>query len=352
MKNLLVLILSLVIFFNPLQQIFAEENSNQIISDDSSSVNIKDTATNEISFNNIWKEYKYMIIGGAVFIGVCVKILYDKKNNDKEQIISGKSSDNFENNDAYFYFKQGNERFDKKEYDKAIDDFTKAIELNPNDADYYFCRGLAWQYKKEYDKAIADYSKVIEFKPNMNDIYHFRGYVWQAKADYLSMKNSHKIPLYEYDKALADYTKAIEFNPDDFDNYDGRGLIWLNKKEFDKAIADYNKAIELNPNETSGYWGLANLYATSSNENYRNGKMAIEYALKACSISQSSDNLDALAAAYATSGLFEKAIETQTKAIKIRTKDINISNEMDEFIKAESLKRLELYKQKKIYIDY
>jgi len=49
--------------------------------------------------------------------------------------------------------------------DKAIADYTKAIELNPKLAGAYLNRGLTWAQKGELDKAIADYTKAIELNP-------------------------------------------------------------------------------------------------------------------------------------------------------------------------------------------
>ena len=38
------------------------------------------------------------------------------------------------------------------DYDKAIDDYTKTIELNPDDADAYYSRGNAYRKSEQYDK--------------------------------------------------------------------------------------------------------------------------------------------------------------------------------------------------------
>jgi tetratricopeptide (TPR) repeat protein len=51
------------------------------------------------------------------------------------------------------------------QYDKAISDYTKAIELNPKHADTYYSRGLAYNKMGQYDKAISDYTKAIELNP-------------------------------------------------------------------------------------------------------------------------------------------------------------------------------------------
>ena len=42
------------------------------------------------------------------------------------------------------------------EYDKAIDDFTKTIELNPDSAGAYNNRGNAYSNLEQYDKVLKD----------------------------------------------------------------------------------------------------------------------------------------------------------------------------------------------------
>ena len=166
-------------------------------------------------------------------------------------------------NDAY-YSNRGYAWFEKEDYDRAITDYKKAIELNPKNAEYndtlkramskkaeqvaakkekdatvYNKRGIAWYEKKNYDKAIADFTKAIELNPRDDVLYHNRGNAWYRKGN--------------YDKAIANYTKAIELNPKDDDYYNMRGIAWYEKKNYDKAIADFTKAIDLNPKEGAYY---------------------------------------------------------------------------------------------------
>ena len=47
------------------------------------------------------------------------------------------------------------------EYDRAIQDFTEVIRLNPNDAAVYYLRGIAYMLKSEYDRARSDFNKAL-----------------------------------------------------------------------------------------------------------------------------------------------------------------------------------------------
>ena len=66
----------------------------------------------------------------------------------------------------------------------AIDDYTKAIELNPNYAEAYFNRGNVYSYRnnylKSYSQAIADYTQAINLNPNFASAYQGRGLCYKA----------------------------------------------------------------------------------------------------------------------------------------------------------------------------
>ena len=49
-------------------------------------------------------------------------------------------------------------------YDEAIAEFTRAIEIGPDDAWTYHARGLSFAAKGELDQAIRDYTKAIELR--------------------------------------------------------------------------------------------------------------------------------------------------------------------------------------------
>jgi len=103
-------------------------------------------------------------------------------------------------------------------------------------ANEHFERASNYAKNEQYDKAIEEYSKCIEIDPIYSNAYHNRGNIYNIKG--------------YYDNAIADYTKAIEINPKDADHYCGRGGVYYNKNEYDKAIADSTKALELNPQHT------------------------------------------------------------------------------------------------------
>jgi Flp pilus assembly protein TadD len=127
---------------------------------------------------------------------------------------------------------RGNSKLDKGDFDGAIVDYSKAVELKADFASAYSNRGIAKADKGDFDGAIADYAKAIELRPDFADAYNNRGIAKQSKGD--------------FDGAIADYSKAIQFGPADADAYNNRGIAKADKGDFDGAIADSTRAIQLN----------------------------------------------------------------------------------------------------------
>ena len=120
-------------------------------------------------------------------------------------------------------------------YDAAITDFSKAIEISDkHDYIAYNGRGMAYTFLKQYDAAISDFSKAIEINPEDASIYSNRG------NTYLSLK--------QYDNALADLNKSIEIDPKFSSAYVNRGYLYEDLGETEKASADFAKAKELGYN--------------------------------------------------------------------------------------------------------
>ena len=78
------------------------------------------------------------------------------------------------------------------DYQQAVDDLTKSIELKPNYAEAYGERGKAYNNLGDYQQAIKDCTKAIELKPDYADAYYYRGFSWAKLNDFGLSSNDYK----------------------------------------------------------------------------------------------------------------------------------------------------------------
>ncbi len=134
----------------------------------------------------------------------------------------------------------------EKNPSKAMELYSKIIDIAPNIAEAYNNRGNIRKDMNDPDGALQDYNKAIELDPNYAIAYNNRGNLRDDMKD--------------LDGALQDYNKAIELNPNDAIAYNNRGNLRDDMNDLDGALQDYNKAIELNPNYAMAFNNRADLY--------------------------------------------------------------------------------------------
>ena len=215
----------------------------------------------------------------------------------------------------------------KKVYDKALADYEEAIRLDPKYPDPRINRRNVWFALKAWDKLIADCDNAIQQSPKDAALFNWRGVGWESKK--------------EYDKALADYEEAIRLDPKYQLPRSNRRDVWGKRGEYDKVVADLEAMLAEGTPTAETYISFAWLRATCPDEKYRIGKKAVEFATKACELSEWKDStyIGTLAAAYAEAGEFDKALEYLDKAESI-----------DATIHAEILRDMRnAFKEKKPY---
>lgn len=107
-------------------------------------------------------------------------------------------------------------------------------ELNKEDADDYHRIADDYFMKKQYQKAIAQYTLATNLNPKDALAYYQMGVSYEM----MNAANS--------DKAIAAYTSAIRLNDKDVLSYYRRGSIKYELKKYAEAVPDYNKVIAIN----------------------------------------------------------------------------------------------------------
>jgi tetratricopeptide (TPR) repeat protein len=141
------------------------------------------------------------------------------------------------------YFWRGRVHQDLEDYEKAVVDFSRAIELNPADAFNFQSRGVNYAYLKDYAAAIADYTGALELMPD--------------NAGHLYLRAQAYFEWGKYAEAIVDYSRAIELTPDHKNYYEIRGFAHHRLGQYQQALADFQRCVELQPTNTLCYYWRA-----------------------------------------------------------------------------------------------
>jgi tetratricopeptide (TPR) repeat protein len=185
----------------------------------------------------------------------------------------------------------------------ALADFNRAIHLNPGLAVAFRNRGELLAAIGRTDEAIADYTMALSQLPQDTELLTMRGESYHRLGD--------------YENAMADLSQAIEVSPHDAAALAQRGNVQAELGEFQRAIADFQRALAADTNSAEAHRSLAWLLATCPDERFRNPRQALAAAEAAAKLAAPGDPfvLDALAAANANAGRFERAVHIQQEAI-------------------------------------
>ena len=185
----------------------------------------------------------------------------------------------------------------------ALAAFDRTIELNRGYANAYFNRAELLYQQRNYEAAIRDYTAAIKLSPEDAGMYNSRGHALYR--------------VERFGEALGDYGEALRLDPKNAAVLINRGDVFTDLGRYSEAARDYQTAIAINPQQARGFKAAAWLMATCPDEHYRNEKLAIEAAKRAIELDGGGDyrDLETLAAAQASSGLFEEAKKTQEQAI-------------------------------------
>lgn len=144
------------------------------------------------------------------------------------------------------YHLRGAALLDLEFADLAVEDFTKAIRLDPGSEDSYLRRAEAYFLQREPDKALEDYRKAIELNPENAKAYFNMGSLYAA--------------LGNHEVAVEQFSRAVTLQPDYAKAYQQRGMLYFRLGLLDKALWNFSKVIHLEPQSGEAYFQRAQVF--------------------------------------------------------------------------------------------
>lgn len=125
----------------------------------------------------------------------------------------------------------------KKDSKLAMQECSKAIEVNPKDASGWTYRGDIYLNLRDYERAEADYTHAIELAPRWMWPWDNRGEAYLRAGD--------------VDRAIQDFEQVIKVQPDYAMGYLDRGIANFKKRQYAVARADFEAGLKVDPKCTA-----------------------------------------------------------------------------------------------------
>ncbi|MCD4653236.1 tetratricopeptide repeat protein [bacterium] len=133
---------------------------------------------------------------------------------------------------------------------------TRAILKQPGFEEFYIKRGLVYLFQNTSRLAINDFSKALKLNPGNVQIRIMLADCYQSTR--------------EFDKALQEYSELIRLESGKSKWYCKRGYLYSKKKRFDLALEDFDQALRLDEENEQAIEGLRRAHYKLFNEKLEN----------------------------------------------------------------------------------
>jgi len=203
------------------------------------------------------------------------------------QCASPKKKQNLEERDWRFFYRTALEWQRKGRCDKAIEEFKKAVKLEPKQGEVWNYLGLAQFSCKLYPEAVESYHKALEITPFYTDVHNNLGILYgemgksqDALMEFNEALRDKKYPagnvyynvgmLYlrmeDYGSALEALESACLLKPEMFAWRHHLGLVFEKSGDDKAALEAFEKVLETQPDYAPSLFQAALLYMKANNK--------------------------------------------------------------------------------------
>jgi tetratricopeptide (TPR) repeat protein len=141
-----------------------------------------------------------------------------------------------------------------KNYDKAISDFNKALELNEENGEAHYYLAVCYKEKEDYEKMLTHLEKAEELYPKKEKEYEdLRQEAWTTLFESGRKKADEK----EWEESRRDFLLASKLLPERHEAFSNLGYVWQHIGDNDSSYFYYNRAYEISPDVMSVLENLA-----------------------------------------------------------------------------------------------
>lgn len=146
----------------------------------------------------------------------------------------------------------GRARFFRENYEEALPLYTALIQTMSEEdlkanVEPLYLRGICYERLKQWDNAVADFKRVLELDPDNADALNYLGYTWVDRNENL-------------DEAFEMIRKAVALQPNSGAIVDSLGWAHYKLGEYEKARIELEKAVELSPSSATIIDHLGDVY--------------------------------------------------------------------------------------------
>jgi arylsulfatase A-like enzyme/Flp pilus assembly protein TadD len=225
----------------------------------------------------------------------------------------------------------------RKQWDEAIPHFEAALRGKPDNAELHDWLGVALREKGRPEEAIGHFREAVRLAPglaeahlNLGRLLKQQGRLDEAEAHYrraltldphstaaASSLGSLLASRGRLPEAIRQFRAVLRAEPDNEDAHNNLGLALRMTGDRDEAMTHFRAALARRPDWPAPMSELAWILATHPSARVRNPPEAVRLGERAAELTSRRDPvvLDALAAAYAAAGEWERATATADEAV-------------------------------------